>query len=344
MIRELIGLCRGKAPLYIQTHNNPDADAIASACGLQALLSRFGIAATVRYVGKADRVSTKRFIALCEIELECFDGTYADTDSVILVDCQKGNGNLTMNGGSLIGCLDHHLQSSEGYLWSRIEQVGACASLVTDFFLQLGCPFDKEIATVLLYGIKMDTLKFTRGITRLDIGMFQELFDKVDSNKMRILETGDIALEDLIAFGTAIRNIRVINDIGISYIPFDCPDALIAVLSEFMLGIDELSITVVLSQRPGGIKLSVRTILEFFNAGEFTERALEGLGSGGGHASFAGGFIPIGNLDGIPQYDYPDFLTERLLKTYRHLLLDSAEFSDPSGASGLSGGSGASAF
>lgn len=41
--------------VYIQTHNFPDPDAIASAYGLQRLLKTRGIRATICYKGKIDR-------------------------------------------------------------------------------------------------------------------------------------------------------------------------------------------------------------------------------------------------------------------------------------------------
>ena len=41
-ITDLIALCQGN-PVYIQTHNFPDPDAIATAFGLQKLLEEYGI-------------------------------------------------------------------------------------------------------------------------------------------------------------------------------------------------------------------------------------------------------------------------------------------------------------
>ena len=55
--------------VYIQTHNFPDPDAIASAFGLQELLKLRGIHATICYKGKIDRYSTDKLRELMEIEL-----------------------------------------------------------------------------------------------------------------------------------------------------------------------------------------------------------------------------------------------------------------------------------
>ena len=62
-VRKLIKICEGKH-VYIQTHNFPDPDAIASAYGLQKLFENFGIASTIIYVGKIDKLSTTKMVAL----------------------------------------------------------------------------------------------------------------------------------------------------------------------------------------------------------------------------------------------------------------------------------------
>ena len=48
---QLAALCHGKH-IYIQTHNFPDPDAIASAFGLQRLLAQHEIPSTLCYDGR----------------------------------------------------------------------------------------------------------------------------------------------------------------------------------------------------------------------------------------------------------------------------------------------------
>ena len=80
--------------VYIQTHNFPDPDAIASAFGLQELLKLRGIHATICYKGKIDRYSTDKLREILDIRLvniENIDSELTEDDEVILVDAQKGN-------------------------------------------------------------------------------------------------------------------------------------------------------------------------------------------------------------------------------------------------------------
>ena len=48
--------------VYIQTHNFPDPDAIASAFGLQNFLAYHGVPSTLCYDGKIDRLSVKKML------------------------------------------------------------------------------------------------------------------------------------------------------------------------------------------------------------------------------------------------------------------------------------------
>ena len=60
MTEQLNGLLRAitHEHVYIQTHNFPDPDAIASAYGLQQLLRHCGVESTVCYQGKIERFNT----------------------------------------------------------------------------------------------------------------------------------------------------------------------------------------------------------------------------------------------------------------------------------------------
>lgn len=97
--------------VYIQTHNFPDPDAIASAFGLQELLKYRGIDSTICYKGKIDRYSTEKLRELLKIDLqniEDLESVLTEEDEVILVDAQKGNSNIINMTGDEIICIDHH--------------------------------------------------------------------------------------------------------------------------------------------------------------------------------------------------------------------------------------------
>ena len=292
-IRELIEYCRGKN-LYIQTHNFPDPDAIASAYGLKMLFEHFGVSSTLCYMGKIDRYSTKKMTELCGIEMfshKEIEDQMQEADPIICVDSQKGSGNILDLKGDEIACIDHHqFTEVEGLVFHDVRRVGACATMITGYYQELEVDPDEVTATALLYGLKMDTMNFTRGVTDEDIKVFLYLNGKCRKDLLSKLEHDTMEYSDLKAYGTAIENIMIYDNLGMAMIPFSCPDALIGVVADFILSLEAVEVSVVYSKRKDGIKFSARSeIPKKVNAADLLADALKGIGDGGGHPFMAGG-------------------------------------------------------
>lgn len=298
--------------VYIQTHNFPDPDAIASAYGLQKLLAMYGISATLCYAGRIDKLSSSKLLNTFNIQMFAYDQIrMTEMDSIICVDSQKSSGNITDFIGEEIACIDHHPTFVQvEYAYRDVRIVGACATLIASYYEALGKTPDTEAATALLYGLKMDTLHFTRGVTQTDIDAFSFLNPLCDNTALSQLEQNNMEFSDLRAYGVAISNIQVYDSVGIAGIPFSCPDALIATLSDFILALQEVDVTVLYSFREDGIKFSVRSEREDVHAGRLARIALQGLGDGGGHAVMAGGLIPKANVPRLGSR--PDFAIREL--------------------------------
>ena len=166
--------------VYIQTHNFPDPDAIASAYGLQRLLELRGVRATLCYKGRIDRYSTGKLVELMGIELLNVDDlvkVLTDDDEVILVDSQKGNSNIIDITGDEIICIDHHPDNDLfEYRFRDIRpEIGACSTMIAQYFFENNVPMDRNIATALTYGIRIDTNNLNRGVSRLDIEMLYRM-------------------------------------------------------------------------------------------------------------------------------------------------------------------------
>lgn len=291
---DLVQLCQGKT-IYIQTHNFPDPDAIGSAFGLQRLLAHFGVEAALCYAGRIDRLSASKMLDLFGIRTlsqEQLRGQMQEKDAIICVDSQKGGGNITDFVGNEIACIDHHPTFQQvDYQYAELQITGACATLIARYYQELGIEPDVDTATALLYGLRMDTLKFSRGVSPWDIEMFGYLFSRADQEKLSELERNNMELQDLRAYGAAIDSIRIYDKTGFAFIPFNCPDGLIAALADFILSLEEVTVSVVGCQRPEGMKLSVRSERPDVHAGYLIREALDGLGDGGGHREMAGGMI-----------------------------------------------------
>ena len=298
-LSDLVALCQGHT-VYIQTHNFPDPDAIASAYGLQKLLALYGVESRLCYDGRIDKLSASKMLDAFQIQMLSYEQLLpemSETDRIICVDSQKHSGNVTDFIGEEIACVDHHPTFVPvEYQYQDIRITGACASLIAEYFALSGNQPDSDTATALLYGLKMDTLQFTRGVTELDIRMFGFLFPLCDREKLDDLERNNMEFADLKAYGAAIESIVLYDKIGFSCVPFSCPDALIGILSDFILALVEVEVAVVFSFREDGIKLSVRSEDPDVHAGQLLHDALKDVGSGGGHASMGGGLIGADRL------------------------------------------------
>lgn len=291
--KKLVDLLKGHT-VYLQTHNFPDPDALASAFGMQMFLKAHGVKTSICYAGKIEKNSTKRMIEEFDIEAIHIDDIpeMEEEDYIVTIDSQKYNSNITDFIGDEVGCIDHHPTNIPcSYKYSDIRICGACSSIVTSYFIESNTSMDTNTATALLYGLKMDTDSFNRGVTDFDIEMFGYLHKLADSQKINSLYRNNMEIEDLYAYGEAIRNIQIYENIGFAVISFDCPDGLIAMISDFILGLDVVEFSVVYAKRNGGYKFSVRNETAYYHAGTITQRALSGLGGGGGHFSMAGGVI-----------------------------------------------------
>lgn len=290
---KLITLLKGHK-VYLQTHNFPDPDALASAYGMQVFLRAHGVESTICYSGEVEKNSTKKMLDVFHIEAYEIDDIKDMTaeDYIVTIDGQKYNSNLTDFPGTEVACIDHHPTMIPcSYEYSDLKICGACASMVTNYFRESETTLDTNTATALLYGIKMDTDSFNRGVTDFDIEMFSFLHKIADSQIIINLSHNNYEIQDLYAYGEAIRNIKIYDNVGFASISFDCPDALVAMISDFILGLDVVEFAVVYAVRNGGYKFSVRNETAIYHAGTVTAQALNDIGNGGGHFAMAGGIV-----------------------------------------------------
>lgn len=328
--RQFLGTLRTAPRVFIQTHDFPDPDAIGSACGMQRILHHFGIDAQICYRGSIHNDATLHILK--EYDISLLDASHLGNmtlaDKILLVDGQKLNANMTDLPGDEVACIDHHPDNEKVTLaYEDIRPCGACASIVAEYFRLLDVPLDQKTATLLLFGLQMDTGNLQRGVTSLDIAAFSQLFPLADGNMLQKLAGRTMREKDLRAFGTAIETVTVAGSLGTAFIPFACDDYLIAQIADFILSLAEVDTAIVYSLRDTGLKFSARTLLPEIHCGNLLQKCLEAEGgSGGGHPHMAGGFIPrekIPSLYGESQsweakkYNMAEFrkhLAERIAK------------------------------
>lgn len=285
-----------KHVIFIQMHNYPDQDALASAWGLKTLLEHFGKNIVIFYKGHINKYNTIKMIELLHIDIEPADSIdFHEDDEIILVDCQKGNINVKDYIGNEVACIDHHKHSPITYLFEDIrENVGACSSIIAEYLMESGIQIDTLLATALTYGIRIDTNNLSRSVSDLDLRMYCHLYKLADKNILRKLDTCSLEIKDLKSYYKAISNLKIYHNVALANIGDNCSEALLGQVSDFLLTLKEVDFTIIHSYRDGGIKFSLRSESSSLDAASIIKKALRdyGKGDGGGHTEMAAGFIP----------------------------------------------------
>ena len=279
-LEEILSYIKGKS-VYVQMHNFPDPDAIASAYGMKKLLEAEGITAEILYKGSIEKTVTAKMVSLLNIdilEIKCAEELDKERE-VIIVDAQKGNANIVDTHSDKTICIDHHpVYNTNKYVFEDIRpEVGACASIIASYYIENHVNIDMHMATALLYGIKVDTADMKRGVTQLDLDMFYKLYNMADHKVLK-------------AYAYAIANVDVHGDACFASTGDNCQESLIASICDFIMSLDGIDFAVAYSAKEEGVKLSIRSG-GVYDAGRISNRALKDIGNGGGHEHMAGGFI-----------------------------------------------------
>ena len=286
--------------VFIQPHNVPDPDAIASSFGLQYLLKEKGIDAVIVYENEIEKANSVKMLELFGIELFLAGdvATLGEEDWTVLVDVQKDNSNVTDLVTDEVAVIDHHeYMGNKGYSFEDVRpDTGACSSIITEYFFENGIEIPNKIATALLYGIFMDTDNLTRGVSELDIDMFYRLYGLSNITLITELKGNQISVSDLADYAKAFSSVEIYGEIGFLYLD-NSNDSLLGAASDIVITIAGVNIVVAYSPRPGGIKFSIRSINKRVKANMLVRNILKDVGFGGGHASMAGGFLPLENLE-----------------------------------------------
>ena len=281
--------------VYIQCHDNPDADAIGSGYALYRYFTDMGKEAVLFYGGKfkIHKSNLVLMVEELEIPIEHRDVTVLDDELLVLVDCQYGEGNVEKTEAAHVAVIDHHQIEMEVNEMCEIQsELGGCSTVVWHMLEEEKYPVndDSRIGTALYYGLYTDTNQFAELYNPIDLDMRESV--TVNQSMIRRFRNANISLEELETAGIAmIRNIYNEQYRYAIIKSAPCDPNILGLISDFLLQVDAVDSCVVYNILNDGIKISVRSCIKEVRANELAEFLCEGIGSGGGHVEKAGGFI-----------------------------------------------------
>ena len=281
--------------IYIQTHRVPDADAIASAYSLKVLFDNLGCRSEILFDDQ-ERIKNniRNLIDQYDIPTTSFPigGEIQDEDLLLLVDAQYLAGNTTHVKARNVAVIDHHIdQSNHSYVFSNIQpRIGACCAMTFDYLRQAKITVTTELATIIYFGLYMDTGGFSGRLTNLDTEAKEHLESIVSFYDFNQLRLASLAFTDLAVIAEGLRNTERFGALAFAMFR-DCDDSLLGHVADLLIEIDGVEIVVVYSEREDGYKLSVRSYHDHITAENIVVAITDGAGSGGGTTHKAGGFI-----------------------------------------------------
>ncbi len=303
--------------IFIQPHDIPDPDAIASSFGLKKFLDVLGIQSEIIYVDLIEKANSRKMLEIFGISMNLKEESYEihEDDLIILVDTQTGHSNVTNLKGHHIGVIDHHrFMGDVDYAFMDIRpDYGACSTIIASYFKEMAIEPEKNVATALLYAIMTDTDNLVRSSNQMDLEMFYWLYKKSDLDQIKHLRMNEIGLSDLEAYTRALQNIEIYGttcfvDIG------DCNDSLLGTISDMVYTIENVDTIISYAKRDDGIKLSIRSGDRRIKANELVDYIIDNRGAGGGHDEMAGGFIDREEVGLLLNKNFDTYVRYRTLK------------------------------
>jgi len=308
--QELDELLTDGEELTIVCHNNPDPDCLASAFALGRIALAAGIDEHhILYSGDISHQQNRAFVNLLDIDLQSFDPAAVqdrpEGSLLAFVDhAVPGANNRVPEGTPVDIVIDHH--PSEDIVARFVdhrEQVGATATILTEYVRELATEMDAALGTALLFAIRRETLGFLRGATREEYDAAGWLHEHADNALLRTLSTPSITGATVDAIAEAITNRAVRGSVLISGIGRTSERDALPQAADYLATLEGIETAIVFGIVEDGIQLSARSTDSRIHIGNVLDGAFSDVGSAGGHREMAGGEVPLGIFSGYTTDD-----------------------------------------
>ncbi len=295
---------------------NADPDAMASAMALKRLFWR-KVKKTYIYrinvIKRADNLAMIKLLKLDQRHIRKVNSS--EITRWAIVDSQPGhNEQLARYEYDII--IDHHPvdPKSKARFMDIREDYGATSTIMTEYLRASGITPSPRLATALFYGIKTDTDNFVRDSTPSDLNAFRYLYQFVNINNIKKIESSELTRKNLASYKEAMERIIFINDKAYVHMgEVDNPDTLV-LIADFFLKMAETTWSVVSGVNSKKLIIIFRNTGFRTDAGNIAKKLFGEYGTAGGHKSAARAEIPLSSLnENISDNEgYASFITAKL--------------------------------
>jgi nanoRNase/pAp phosphatase (c-di-AMP/oligoRNAs hydrolase) len=295
---------------------NADPDAMASAMALKRIFWRRARKINIYHTNIIKRDDNLAMVKLLKLDQRHIRKMNPEeVTRFALVDSQPSHGELLSKYEYDI-IIDHHpfIGQSKAMFMDIKEGYGATSTILTEYLRAAGIKPSPRLATALFYGIKTDTDNFVRESTPNDINAFRYLYQFINTNNIKKIESSELTRKTLESYKKAMGSCiffkdRVLIPMGI----VDNPDTLV-LIADFFIKMADVTWSVAAGINGKRLIIIFRNAGFRYDAGKLANRLFGEYGSAGGHKSAARAEIPLANIekevpDGV---DFTQFIITRL--------------------------------
>ncbi len=327
--RHLLKALAGKKNILITAHRDPDPDAIASCLALNTLLETKlpGARARVSVCGRIGGGLNQIFARESDPRMIDWDpDSFGEFDAIVLVDTQPAfsNNPLPPKFAPLV-VIDHHRGRGRPPRCAFCDirpDVGASASILFSYFMELEVPIAPDLAATLLFAIESDLAGAAGQPGELDNVALSSLTLLADTHKLYKMRYVDLPQSYYLAYASGLNNAMYYGHAMTSFIgPIDSPEKP-AIIADFLLRFDKVTWALVTAINGANLVMSVRTNAGKSSAADIVRKLVRNLGEGGGHRAKAGGAVALANgtpteIDRVREILRRRFLKALNIKTLR---------------------------
>jgi nanoRNase/pAp phosphatase (c-di-AMP/oligoRNAs hydrolase) len=320
IVKEFNSLFREDSHLLIVVHDNPDPDAIASACALKLFVEeKYHIVASISYGGAIGRAENKTMISKLKIKMkQAARIKVSKYDRIALVDTQPRAGNHSLPAGRKCNIvIDHHPRRHDTKSEVTIvrPEIGATATILVELLKSCAIELPSVLATALSYAISSETQNMKREASRLDLDAYLWVYMK---SNMRTL--GEILhpklhhsyFETLLV---ALKEARVFRNLVCIHLGEIPQPEIVAEMADYFLRHERIGWVFSTGRFKDDLIVSLRSSSAKKNAGTVIKKIVNDTVNVGGHDMIAGGFISVEKLRQEEISELEEKLSEKFAET-----------------------------
>ncbi|MDL2268306.1 DHH family phosphoesterase [Desulfovibrio sp. OttesenSCG-928-G15] len=291
------------APVAIQCHNAPDADALACGYALYCYFRSRGMEPLFFYGGAAalSKPDLLLMVKLLDIPVHHRPELKEWSGLLVTVDCQYLGGNVQRVQADDVAVIDHHKITTTLPEKNLVNPyLGSCATVIWKMFQEEGFALDaahRKLAIALYYGLYMDTQGFEEIRHPEDLNM-RDTLTYIESEKLiqeepalRTLLTSNLSIQDLSVAVKALGSMHVDEEREFALIGADpCDQNILGYLSDMVIRVAGITTAIVWTPQGDNFRFSIRTSGKLARADDVVSWITQdGAGEGGGHKDKCGG-------------------------------------------------------